>query len=168
MEKMAEEMNPEKQTDILQTPSSEKTNQDSSSRVEKPGETAQRTFTSLTRTLSLPSTQTVMVSPLSRAEGPWSRPQPPEGSDREANVQKLAGLEREAQRLRRLLGLEITKTTQGTMTTDESSTEKPEGGLLVIPTAVREVGCQTDVAEVSRVYTQIVQIHYDDKYKQSH
>ncbi|XP_045887114.1 MORC family CW-type zinc finger protein 3 isoform X2 [Micropterus dolomieu] len=137
-ENMAEEMNPEKPNTL----SLRKSKQDSSSRGEKPGDAVQRTPTSLTWTHSLPSTQTVMVSPLSRTEGPWSRPLPPEGSDREANAQKLTGLEKETQRLRRLLGLEITKTTQGTMTTADSSTEKPEG-------TSREVGCQTDVAESS-------------------
>lgn len=139
-ENMAEEMNPEKPNTL----SLRKSKQDSSSRGEKPGDAVQRTPASLTWTHSLPSTQTVMVSPLSRTEGPWSRPLPPEGSDREANAQKLTGLEKETQRLRRLLGLEITKTTQGTMTTADSSAEKPEG-------TSREVGCQTDVAEVSRV-----------------
>ncbi len=66
-------------------------------------------------------------------------------------MQKLAGLEKEAQRLRRLLGLEITKATQGTMTTADSGAEKPKGAAS---TAGREVGCQTDVAEVSRVHSQ--------------
>lgn len=150
-ENMAEEMNPEKQTKIPETLSSGKTKRDSSSQVERPCDTAQRTPTSLTWTHSLPSTQTVMVSPLSRTEGPRSRPLPPERSDQEANVQKLAGLEKEAQRLRRLLGLEITKATQGTMTTADGSAEKPKGAAS---TASREVGCQTDAAEVSRVYTQ--------------
>ncbi|XP_044061161.1 MORC family CW-type zinc finger protein 3 isoform X2 [Siniperca chuatsi] len=150
-ENMAEEMNPEKQRKKPETLSLEKTKQDSSSQVEKPGDTAQRNPTSLTWTHSLPSTQTVMVSPLSRTEGPRSRPLPPEGSDEEANVQKLAGLEKEAQKLRRLLGLEITKTTRGTMTTADSSAEKPKGRLVTPPvsTASREVGCQTDVAESS-------------------
>ncbi|XP_070769276.1 MORC family CW-type zinc finger protein 3 [Enoplosus armatus] len=147
---MAEEMNPEKQTKIPDTPSLEKTKQDSSSRVERPGDAAQRTPTALTWTHLFPSTQTVMVSPLSRTEGPRSRTLPPEGSNREANVQKLAGLEKEAQRLRRLLGLEISKTSQGTMTAADSSTEKPKGGLETLPpTASREVGCQTDVDESS-------------------
>ncbi|XP_068571018.1 MORC family CW-type zinc finger protein 3 isoform X2 [Cebidichthys violaceus] len=134
-----------------ETVSLEKPKPDGSSRVEKPADAAQRTPSSLTWTHSLPSTQTVMVSPLSRTEGPWSRPLPLEGSGREANVQKLAVLEKEAQRLRRLLTLEVTKTTRGTMTTADSSAEKPTGGLETPPAsrASREVGCQTDVAESS-------------------
>nr|XP_046261217.1 MORC family CW-type zinc finger protein 3 [Scatophagus argus] len=150
-ENAAEAVRPEKQTNVPETLSSDSEKQDSSSRVEKPGDTAQRVVTNLTWTHSLPSTQTVMVSPLSRTEGQRSRPQSLEGSDREANVQKLAGLEKEAQRLRRLLGLEITKITQGTMTIAGGGTEKPDGGLVTPPasTASREVGCQTDTAESS-------------------
>lgn len=142
-ENMAEEKNPGKQKDATETPSSEKTKQDGSSRAEKQADKAQRVVTNLTWTHSLPSTQTVMVSPLSRTEGPRSRPPPPQGSDWDVNVQRLAGLEKEAQRLRRLLGLEIKKTTQGTMTT-------ADGGPATADS--REVGCQTDDAEVSRVY----------------
>lgn len=152
-ESMAEDMNPEKQTNLPEELSLENAKQDGNSRVEKPGDAAQRTPTGLTWAHSLPSTQTVMVSPLSRTEGPLSRPLPPEESDREANLQKLAGLDKTAQRLRRLLGLEITKTSQGTMTTADGSAEKLDRGL-VTPTASREVGCQTDVAEVSRVCAQ--------------
>ncbi|KAM9357070.1 MORC family CW-type zinc finger protein 3 [Symphorus nematophorus] len=148
---MSEEMNPKKQTNVPQMPSVEKTKQDNSSRVEKPVDAAQRILTSHTWTHPLPSTQTVMVSPLSRTDGPRSRPLPPEGSDREANMQRLAGLEKEAQILRRLLGLEIKKTTQGTMTTADSSTEKPAS------TASREVSCQTDVAESSTSSSSLAQ-----------
>ncbi|XP_036933595.1 MORC family CW-type zinc finger protein 3 isoform X3 [Acanthopagrus latus] len=139
-ENMAEEKNPGKQKDATETPSSEKTKQDGSSRAEKQADKAQRVVTNLTWTHSLPSTQTVMVSPLSRTEGPRSRPPPPQGSDWDVNVQRLAGLEKEAQRLRRLLGLEIKKTTQGTMTT-------ADGGPATADS--REVGCQTDDAESS-------------------
>jgi len=148
-------MNPEKPTDIPETVFSEKTRPGGSSRVEKQGDAAQRTPTNLSWNHSLPSTQTVMVSPLSRTEGPWSR-MPPEGSGWEANVQKLAGLEKEAQRLRRLLNLEVTKTTQGTMTTADRSSEKSTAGPETRPAsrAGREVGCQTDLSEVSRIYTQ--------------
>ncbi|XP_054452996.1 MORC family CW-type zinc finger protein 3 isoform X2 [Anoplopoma fimbria] len=149
-ENMAEEINPEKQPSVPKMVSLEKTKPPRSSRVEKPGDAAQRP-NSLTWTHSLPSTQTVMVSPLSRTEGPWSRPLPPEGSGREANVQKLVVLEKEAQRLRRLLALEVTKTTQGTMTTADSSAERPTRGMRSPPAsrASREVGSQTDVAESS-------------------
>ncbi|TNN81900.1 MORC family CW-type zinc finger protein 3 [Liparis tanakae] len=143
----AKEMNPETPTDIPETVLSEKTRPGGSSRVEKQGDAAQRTPTTLSWTHPLPSTQTVMVSPLSRTEGPWSR-MPPEGSGREANVQKLAGLEKEAQRLRRLLNLEVTQTTQGTMTTADSSSEKPPAGPeRPASGAGREVGCQTDCSE---------------------
>ncbi|XP_056295139.1 MORC family CW-type zinc finger protein 3 isoform X2 [Pseudoliparis swirei] len=147
-ENTAKEMNPEKPTDIPETVFSEKTRPGGSSRVEKQGDAAQRTPTNLSWNHSLPSTQTVMVSPLSRTEGPWSR-MPPEGSGWEANVQKLAGLEKEAQRLRRLLNLEVTKTTQGTMTTADRSSEKSTAGPETRPAsrAGREVGCQTDLSE---------------------
>ncbi|KAM7417571.1 hypothetical protein PAMA_017284 [Pampus argenteus] len=140
----AEELHPEKQTNVPETLVSEKTKQDSSSSLDKTGDT-------LPWVHSLPSTQTVMVSPLSRTEGQWSRPLPPEWSDREANIRKLAGLEKEVQRLRRVLCVEITKTTQGTMTTPDSSTEKQKAQLVTPPasTATRAVGCQTNMAESS-------------------
>lgn len=151
-ENTAEEMI---QTNIPETLSSEKTKQDRINHLEKPGDTSQRVLTKLTWTTSLPSNQSATVSSLSHTEGPQSRMLPPEGGDRETNMQKLAGLEKEAERLRRLLGLEITKTTQGTMTTDDNSTEKPKQGVESTPasSASREVGCQTDVAEVSRVHS---------------
>ncbi|XP_037636303.1 MORC family CW-type zinc finger protein 3 isoform X3 [Sebastes umbrosus] len=173
-ENVANEMHPEKQILRINKISLEKSKRESSSRVEKPGDVVQRPLTSLTWTHSLPSTQTVMVSPLSRTETPRSRPPPPERSDLEDNVQKLAALEKEAQGLRRLLGLEITKMTQGTMTTADSSVEgtmttadsgiegtmttadnSVEGTMTTAdsgiekPKARREVGCQTDVAESS-------------------
>ncbi|XP_017289817.1 MORC family CW-type zinc finger protein 3 isoform X2 [Kryptolebias marmoratus] len=121
-----------------------------SSQVEK-SNASQQTPTSHTWTYSPLATQTVVVSPLSRTEGPQSRTLPPEGGDREAKVQKLATLEREAQRLRSLLGLEVPKTTRGTMTAAEDFTETPKEGLLrttAFPTS-REVGCQTVMAECS-------------------
>ncbi|XP_026213180.1 MORC family CW-type zinc finger protein 3 isoform X2 [Anabas testudineus] len=136
---------PEKQTNVSETLSAEKTRQDCSNRGEKQGDTAQQAPTSLPWAHSLPSAQTVMVSPLSRTEG--SRALPPEGSDREAKVQKLAALEKEVQRLRRLLDLEITKTTQGTMTAADSCTEKLKE--LSACSEGRDVGCQTDAAESS-------------------
>lgn len=154
--KTAEVLHPEKQTSALKTLILEKTKQVSSSLLEKTGDTVQQTSSTLPWYSSLPSTQTVMVSPLSRTEGQWSKPLPPEGSDWEAKVQRLAGLEKEAQRLRRFLGLEITKTTQGTMTTADSN-DKQKGKLMTPPasTVTRAVGCQTDVAEVSRIYAQM-------------
>lgn len=148
---MAEDTSPDKQTNVPETRSLERTRQDCSNRGEKQGDAVQQTPTSVTWTHSLPSTQTVVVSPLSRTEG--SRPLPLEGSDREAKVQKLAALEKEVQRLRRLLDLEITTTTQGTMTATDVCSEKLEEPSA--STEGREVSCQTDVAEVStiRVYT---------------
>ncbi|XP_041800364.1 MORC family CW-type zinc finger protein 3 isoform X2 [Chelmon rostratus] len=142
-ENTAEEMNSEKQTNAPETPSSEVTMQDDRNLAEKPGDTAQRIL-NLTLTTSLPSTQTATVSPLSQTAPLESTP---DGSGREANLQKLAALEEEAQRLRRLLGLEVMKTTQGTMTTADTSSEKPAGGPVA--PASREVGCQTAVAESS-------------------
>ncbi|XP_041653741.1 MORC family CW-type zinc finger protein 3 [Cheilinus undulatus] len=139
-----EEKNPGEQTN-----KPEKTKPDG--RVEKRGDTAQRTPTSLPWTHSLPSAQTMMVPPLSRSEGPRIRLGPPEGCDREANIQKLAGLEREAQRLRRLLCLEVTKITRGTMTEGDGSTENKKEELMTQPASreSRECGCQTDEAESS-------------------
>lgn len=148
---MPEDSSPEKQTNV----SLERTRQECSNRGEKQGEAVQQT-SGVTWTHSLPSTQTVVVSPLSRTEG--SRPLPLDGSDREAKAQKLAALEKEVQRLRRLLDLEITKTTQGTMTATDGCSEKLEEPSA--STRGSEVGCQTDVAEVSTTFiiTFIIQI----------
>ncbi|XP_037316661.2 MORC family CW-type zinc finger protein 3 [Pungitius pungitius] len=145
-ENMAEKMNLQKPTNTPEAVLSEKTKPGDGGQGEKPGDAAQRAPSSLTRTHCLPSTQTVMVSPLSRTEGPRSRPLPPDGSGREASVQKLAGLEKEALRLRRLLALEATGTAA------DGGTEKPPAGppeTRAASTASREVGCQTDVAESS-------------------
>lgn len=148
---MEEETNPEKKTNIPETLTSDKTKQDRSGRVEKPGDMPTRIFTNHSWTHSLPSTQTLVVSPLSRTEGPRSRPAPPEEGDQVSHEQKLAGLEKEVKRLRQLLGLEVTKINQGTMTTADVSSEKLKEGLLTPASSAgsREVGCQTDVAEVS-------------------
>ncbi|XP_026186094.1 MORC family CW-type zinc finger protein 3 [Mastacembelus armatus] len=142
-ENMAKERHRDKQTMSETIPL--EIMQDSSSQDETPVDTAQQTPTSVTWTCSLPSTQPEMVSSLSRTERPHSRPLPVNGSDQESKVQKLAALEKEAQRLRRLLGLEITKTTQGTMTSTDSST----GNTKDLPAymASRVVSCQTDAAE---------------------
>nr|XP_020500949.1 MORC family CW-type zinc finger protein 3-like [Labrus bergylta] len=147
---MAEDRNPEKQATKLG-----KTRQESSRRVEKRGNTAQRAPTSLPWTHSFPSTQTVMVSPLSRNEWSWSSSEPPERSDREANVQKLVVLEKEAQRLRRLLCLQVTKITQGTMTETDSGAWNEKVGLMTAPASKesREIGCQTDEAESSSSFS---------------
>lgn len=105
--------------------------------AEKPGEQAQQwSLSSLPRPHPLPPAQTVMVSPLSRTAPLCSRPLTLEGSSRDASLQKLAGLEKESQRLRQLLGLEITKTSQGTMTSRDCA----------------EVSCQTEGTEVSAAY----------------
>ncbi|XP_054595098.2 MORC family CW-type zinc finger protein 3 [Nothobranchius furzeri] len=108
----------------------------------------QQSSTSSTWTYSPLATQTVMVSPLSRTKGPQGRTLPPEGGDRNAKVQKLAALEREAQRLQRLLGLEVTKTTQSTVTADQLP-DSNKGGLVrtVESRASRDIGCQTVNAE---------------------
>jgi len=129
----------------------------SSSQVEN-SETLQQTPTCPPRTQSLPATQTMVVSPLSRREGPQSRTLPPEGGDGEAKALRLAALEKEVQKLRSILGQEVIKTTQGTMTTDDSSAEKPNQES-VTPTPSKEVGCQTDLAEVSIVS------HNENKFK---
>nr|XP_019942068.1 PREDICTED: MORC family CW-type zinc finger protein 3-like [Paralichthys olivaceus] len=129
-ENMAEEMNPEKPACVSETLSSEKTNQDSCWRMEKPGGTEQETPLNLTWYHSPPSTQT--------------RPLHLRASEQEASVQKLAALEKEVQELRRLRGREHTKTSRGTMTTAGNGSEK-----LPAATASREVGCQTDMAESS-------------------
>ncbi|XP_037531457.1 MORC family CW-type zinc finger protein 3 [Nematolebias whitei] len=110
-------------------------------------ETVQQISTSHTWTYSPLATQTGVVSPLSRTEGLQSRTQPSEGGDREAKVQKLASLEREAQRLRSLLGLEVPKTTQGTMTEDLTETPKQKLLIKTASTTSREVSCQTVTAE---------------------
>ncbi|KAK6299214.1 hypothetical protein J4Q44_G00307240 [Coregonus suidteri] len=81
---------------------------------------------------SLPSAQTVVVSPLSRPEGPWPRALTLEGagSDRGALVQRLAGLEKEAQRLRRILGSTAPPATQDTVVmTEAPSGDKAAGGV---------------------------------------
>ncbi|KAM4555109.1 MORC family CW-type zinc finger protein 3 [Odontesthes bonariensis] len=117
----------------------------SSGQVEN-SETLQQTPTCPTRTQSLPATQTMVVSPLNRREGPQSRTLPPEGGDGEAKALRLAALEKEVLKLRSILGQEVLKTTQGTMTTDDSSAEKPNQ-KSVTPTPSKEVGCQTDLAE---------------------
>lgn len=113
----------------------EKTQQDSSSEVEKRDDAARQTSSSLM--LSQHGSQ------LSPTVGLQSRPLPPEGRDREAELERLAGLEKEARLLRTLLGLEITTSTQGTMTMAASSPPQPPSK------ETREVACQASVLEVS-------------------
>ncbi|KAM9740953.1 MORC family CW-type zinc finger protein 3 isoform 1-T1 [Menidia menidia] len=111
-------------------------------------DTLQQIPASHPRVQSLPATQTMVVSPLSRREASQSRVLPSEGGDTEAKVLRLAALEKEVQKLRSILGQEVTKTTQGTMTTDDSNAEKLKQGPIR-PKASREVGCQTYLAERS-------------------
>lgn len=139
-------MSLEKQTQMSETPSSEKSRQDGNSPAVKPVDISQRS----TWLQSAPSTQTVVVSPLSRTETPQSR-SPPEESEQVASELKLARLEKEAQKLRRLLGLEVTKISQGTMTTADP--DKPREHPAAFR-ASREIGCQTDTAEVCS-YTRV-------------
>ncbi|XP_064829343.1 MORC family CW-type zinc finger protein 3-like isoform X6 [Oncorhynchus masou masou] len=92
---------------------------------------------------SLTSAQTVVVSPLSRPEGPWPRALTLEGagSERGALVQRLAGLEKEAQRLRRILGSNAPPATQDTVVmTEAASEDKASGGA----------GAETTVAMVTK------------------
>ncbi|KAJ8014904.1 hypothetical protein DPEC_G00020620 [Dallia pectoralis] len=80
---------------------------------------------------SLTSAQTVVVSPLSRPEGLSTRALTLEGvgSDKRTMVHKLAGLEKEAQRLRRILGSDSPPATldAGVMT-ETPSIDKGTGG----------------------------------------
>ncbi|XP_052343935.1 uncharacterized protein LOC118363241 isoform X1 [Oncorhynchus keta] len=92
---------------------------------------------------SLTSAQTVVVSPLSRPEGPWPRALTLEGagSERGALVQRLAGLEKEAQRLRRILGSNAPPAMQDTVVmTEAASGDKASGGA----------GAETTVAMVTK------------------
>lgn len=145
-EELGEGRNPEKPTKKPETKSSE---HERGSRAEKSDSAPQRILASPHRNNAVPSTQAPMASQLSRTEAPPSRAPPPEEIDQAVSLQKLAGLEKEAQRLRQLLGLEVTKATRGTMT--DCCTEKTKEGLVTPPssTASIEVGCQMDKAEVS-------------------
>ncbi|XP_035768795.1 MORC family CW-type zinc finger protein 3 [Neolamprologus brichardi] len=151
------ELHSGKQSDIVKTLSPEKNKKDASSRVENSDTNPPQTHTGNTWQHSLPSTQqTVIVPPLSRTEGQQSRVLPTEGANREAKMQRLVGLEKEAEKLRSLLGLEITKTTRGTMTNDDSD-EKSPTQTLEKPSGRKEVGCQTDMAECSTSSSGLIQ-----------
>lgn len=155
------ELHSGKQSDVFKTLSPEKNKKDASSRVENSDTNPPQTHTGNTWQHSPPSTQTVMVPPLSRTEGQQSGVLPTEGVNREAKMQRLVGLEKEAEKLRSLLGLEITKTTQGTMTNDDSD-EKSPTQTLAKPTGRKEVGCQMDMAECSTSssgLTQAAELH---------
>ncbi|KAM3612102.1 uncharacterized protein V6R79_002612 [Siganus canaliculatus] len=127
----------DEQANTPEAVSSEEAERDHSSQPEKPSDGKQQILKSVPRNHSVASTQTVVVSLPSQ-----SRPPPTGPNDQDANKQKLAGLEKEVETLRRLLGLKIPKTTA------DDSTEKP-AGLSAAPRPSREVGCQTDVAESS-------------------
>lgn len=156
-EKSTEDLHPGKQTNTFK--------KSNSSHGEK-SNTLLQIPTSHTWTHSPLAAQTVVVSPLSRTEGPQGRTLPPEGGDREAKVQKLASLEREVQRLRGLLGLEVPRTTQGTMTAAEELTDAPKEGLegKTATTTSREVGCQTVTAEVSAASYKTRVNHKNEKF----
>lgn len=108
-------------------------------------------FNSISWSSSLHSTQIMVASPLSLKTGPQIKTLPLEENEHVSNKQKLVGLEKEALRLRQLLGLEVTKTTQGTMTTGDCCPDKPNEHLMTpsASKASREVGCQADITEVS-------------------
>lgn len=106
--------------------SSEKTKNDRSSRADDDGDALKRDV----------ATQRSGPSPQS---GPLS----PDKKDQVTNLQRLAELEKEVQKLRMLLGVQVHRTTQGTMTTEGKPKDAPAN-----PSS-REIGCQTDVAEVS-------------------
>uniref|UniRef100_A0A4W5Q890 Zgc:152774 n=1 Tax=Hucho hucho TaxID=62062 RepID=A0A4W5Q890_9TELE len=103
---------------------------------------------------SLTSAQTVVVSPLSRPEGPWPRALTLEGagSERGALVQRLAGLEKEAQRLRRILGSNAPPATQDTVVmTEAASGDKASGGegaetTVAIVTKQNQKECESSVS----------------------
>lgn len=103
---------------------------------------------SLKCTHSIPSAPTLEISPPSQTEDSQNRSA--EMDDREAKVKKLAELEKDAQRLRCLLGSEVTETSQGTMTCPDYSSETPEVQTETpAATETTDVGCQVDPAESS-------------------
>ncbi|XP_034037410.1 MORC family CW-type zinc finger protein 3 [Thalassophryne amazonica] len=109
---------------------------------ERSGDTMQQTPSSLNWTHSAIPTQTMVVSPLSRIEEPRSKLMAMDSGDRESKVQRLAGLEKDVQKLQKLLGLEKEKLSKGTMTAESTNTEKPPAS-----TSTHEVGCQTSINE---------------------
>lgn len=94
------------------------------------------------------STRTAAVSPLGQTENATP---PLQESEQVTNKLRLAQLEMEAQKLRRLLSLEATRTSRSTMTTSDLGPDQPAGLQAAAATLVktsRAVGCQTDTAEV--------------------
>ncbi|XP_056132282.1 MORC family CW-type zinc finger protein 4-like [Lampris incognitus] len=127
-----------------QTASWEMCKQASTGRVEKLVDDVQKS-SRFTSTQFLPSTQTMMASPLSQTGGQWSRPLPLEGVDRETMMPRLSGIEKEAQRLRKLLAMEGEKITQGMMTTDATSSAMETEMVAV---AAKEFSYQTEVGHL--------------------
>lgn len=110
--------------EVLQM-STEKSKNDRSSRADDDGETLD-------------------VSTQRSGSSPQSGPLSPGGRDLVTDLQRLAYLEKEVQKLRKLLGLRgQLSTTQGTMTAEEKPKVAPGNK------ASRDIGCQTDGAEVS-------------------
>lgn len=71
------------------------------------------------------------------------------GTSQVTNELRLAQLQTEAQQLRRLLGLEANTTSHGTMTASDLAPDGPAGVQAAAAVkASRDVGCQTDTAEV--------------------
>lgn len=132
---------PELQTKSSEMASSETSRQDGSGPAVEPTDAAQR----LIGPHSASSTQTAAVSPLSRTENGTP---PPQQSEQVANELRLARLKTEAQELRRLLGLEATRTGQGRTTPTDLVPDQPDVFQAAVVRTSREVGCQTDMAEV--------------------
>lgn len=137
---------PELQTQSSEMQSSETPRQDGSGPAVEPTDASQR----LTGPHSASSTQAAAVSPLSRTE---NGAPPPQQSEQVAKELRLARLEREAQELRRLLGLEATRTGQDRTTPsdlvpDQQDVFQAAAAAAAVVRSSREVGCQTDVAEV--------------------
>lgn len=85
-----------------------------------------------------------------------SRPLVREDDSQEARVTKLDELEKEIQRLRQLLGFDIAKKTQGTMTTAICNTENPKEEQEA--KATREIGCQAEITENSASSVSMAQV----------
>lgn len=85
-----------------------------------------------------------------------------EEDSREARMKRLDEMEKETQILRQLLGLEIIKKTQGTMTTIIETPKEEENTI-----ATREIGCQAEITEnssssgsitsVSKLHEEVIQ-----------
>lgn len=129
---------PEQRTQRSGTPSSEAPRQDDSGPAAKPTDGS----------CSAPPAPVVATSPLGQAE---HEAPPPQKNQQVASKLRLAQLEMEAQQLRQLLGLEATTSSRCPTPPNDLVAEQPDGmraeAAAVVGTS-REVGCQTDVAEV--------------------